>query len=113
MLIPKRLLRYYPTSAKDAETLFIKILKCQVNYTTTEIKTEVLDLPKPTGRYVTLLKEETEKARKATSNKYFKFDEEDGVKSFNKREYLFHQPKYKLYNICKDCKIKHYKQLSL
>ncbi|MEF9960026.1 MAG: hypothetical protein RR448_00165 [Niameybacter sp.] len=30
------------------------------------------------------IKEETEKARKATSNKYFKFDEEDGVKTFNK-----------------------------
>lgn len=104
---------HYPTSTKDAEALFIEILKCQVNYTTTEIKAEVLDLPKPTGRYVALLKEETEKARIATSNKYFKFDEEDGVKSFNKREYLFHQPKYKLHNICKDCKVKHYKQLSL
>ncbi|GCD11508.1 hypothetical protein Ctaglu_31310 [Clostridium tagluense] len=39
-----------------------------------------------------LLKSETEKARIATVNKYLKFDEEDGVKPFNKREYLLDQP---------------------
>lgn len=51
------------------------------------------------------------KARKATSNKYFKFDEEDGFKTFNKREYLLDQPKSKLYAICKECKLSKYKQI--
>lgn len=92
---------YYPASLKDAEIIFIEILKAKVNYTITEIKDKELELPKPSTRYITMLKSQTEKARKATSNKYFKFDEEDNVKTFNKREYLLHQPKSKLYNICK------------
>lgn len=62
---------------------------------------------------MTLLKQQTEVARKATSNKYFKFDEEDGVKSFNKREYLLDQPKYKLFAICKECGLSKYRKLAL
>ena len=103
----------YPNSQKDTESIFIEILKAKVNYTITEVDEQELELPKPTSRYVTLLKEETEKARKATANRYFKFGEEDGVKTFNKREYLSSQPKTKLYTIAKECKIKRYKQLAL
>lgn len=102
----------YPNSQKDTETIFIEILKSRVNYTITEVDNQELELPKPTSRYVTILKEETEKARKATSNRYFKFGEEDGVKTFNKREYLLDQPKSKLYAIAKECKMKHYRQLA-
>ena len=51
-----------------------------------------------------LLEKETEKARKATSNKYFKF---------NKREFLLDQPRSKLYTITKECKITHYRKLAL
>lgn len=103
----------YPNSQKDTETIFIEILKSKVNYTITEVDNQELELPKPTSRYVTILKEETEKARKATSNRYFKFGEEDGVKTFNKREYLLDQSKSKLYAIAKECKMKHYRQLAL
>lgn len=104
---------HYPTSKKDTEEIFIEILKTKVNYTITDVKVQELELPKPTSRYIKLLEEETNKARKATSNKHFKFNEEDGVKSFNKREYLLDQPKSKLYAIAKECKITHYKQLAL
>ena len=104
---------HYPTSKKDTEEIFIEILKTKVNYTITDIKAQELELPKPTSRYIKLLEEETKKARKATSNKYFKFNEEDGVTSFNKREYLLDQPKSKLYAIAKECKITKYKQLAL
>ena len=92
----------------------IMILTCQdkIKYFILSNNQE-LELPKPTSRYVTILKEETEKARKVTSNRYFKFGEEDGVKTFNKREYLLDQPKSKLYAIAKECKMKHYKQLAL
>ena len=102
----------YPNSKRDTESIFIEILKTKVNYTTTDIAEQKLELPKPTSRYVTLLKEETEKARKATANKYFKFGAEDGVKSFNKRGYLLDQPNCKLYDIAKECKLKGYRKLA-
>lgn len=75
------------------------MLKTRVKYTISDINDNELTLPKPSTRYLTLLKAETEKIRTATSNKYFKFDEEDGVKTFNKREYLLDQPKSKLHAI--------------
>lgn len=103
----------YPNSNKDTEQIFIEILKSKINYTITEVGEQELELQKPTNRYITLLKEETEKARVATENKYFKFDEEDGVKTFNKREYLLDQPKSKLYAICKECKLTKYRHLAL
>lgn len=102
----------YPNSNKDTESIFIEILKTKVNYTVTDVDNQMLELPKPSSRYVTVLKEETEKARKATLNQYFKFGEEDGVIEFNKRKYLSDQPKTKLYAIAKECKIKRYKQLA-
>ncbi len=101
-----------PASHKDAEDIFIEILKGKVNYTVTEVKTKILTLPKPTGRYVQLLKEETHAARLATANKYFKFNTEDGVKEFNKREYLLDLPAYKLYKIAKECGFTRYKKLA-
>lgn len=104
---------HFPSSNKDAEKIFIEILKSKTTYTTKDLTTKELTLPKPSSRYITILKEETLKARKATSNKYFKFDEEDNVKTFNKREYLLDQPKSKLYEICKTHKMKKYRQLAL
>lgn len=103
----------YPNSIKDTEKIFIEILKTKVNYTIIDVKNQELNLPKPTNRYITLLDENTRKARIATSNQYFKFDEEDGVKSFNKRNYLINQPKSKLYAICKECKLTKYRKLAL
>lgn len=102
----------YPSSNKDAEQIFIEILKNKVNFTITEVEAQKLELPQPSNRYIALLEEETEKARIATSNKYFKFDEEDGVKTFNKRKYLLDQSKTKLYAICKECKLTKYRQLA-
>jgi transposase-like protein len=103
----------YPSSMKDTEKIFIEILKVRAKYTVDDIKEKQLVLPKPSTRYITILKTETEKIRTATNNKYFKFDEEDGVKSFNKREYLLDQPKSKLYGICKAHIIKKYRKLAL
>lgn len=45
-------------------------------------------------------------------NKYFKFDEEDGVKTFNKREFLSDIPITKFYAICKECGLTGYRKLS-
>lgn len=102
---------HYPTSSADAEDIFIEILKSKTNLTVSDIQEKELDLPKPSSRYMTLLKQETETARKATKNNYFKFNEEDGVISFNKREFLTAQPKFVITQICKEQKIKRYTKL--
>lgn len=91
----------YPSSSKDTEKIFIEIFKAKVYYTITNINDKRLELPKPPTRYIAILKEKTEKARIATSNQYFKFDEEDGAKTFNKRKYFLDQSKSKLYAVCK------------
>ena len=103
---------HYPSSSKDAEMIFEDILKLKVNYTVVDIENQQVDLPKPSGRYVSALKKETEKAREASTNKYFKFDEEDGVKTFNKRDYLSDIPVTKFYAICKECGLTGYRKLS-
>lgn len=103
----------YPTSMKDTEKIFIDVLKSKTKYTISNVKDKELVLPKPSTRYISILKSETEKIRTATSNQYFKFDEKDGVKTFNKREYLLDQPKSKLYAICKAHDLKKYRKLAL
>lgn len=104
---------HYPSSKKDTEQIFIDMLKTRVKYTVYDVKDSELTLPKPSPRYIALLKAETEKIRTATSNQYFKFDEGDGVKTFNKREYLLEQPKSRLYTVCKAHGMKKYKKLAL
>lgn len=103
---------YYPTSQKDAETIFIEILKTKKNLTSTEVRQKELVLPKPSSRYMEVLKEETKKARDVVDSPYFKFNEEDGVISFNKREYLLDLPKTRLYAIAKECHITRYRKLA-
>jgi transposase-like protein len=103
---------FYPSSKKDAELIFIEILKTKINLTTNDIKEKELDLPKPSSRYTTVLKQKTEEARKATSNEYFKFDEEDGFKTFNMRDYLSDKPKYKLHELCKELGLTKYRKLA-
>ncbi len=88
-------------SRKDAEAILVEILKIQARYTVSDLKRTELILQKPTPRYTALLKEHTERARKVTNNKYFKFDEEDKVISFDKRNYLMDLPESKIQAICK------------
>lgn len=103
----------YPTSSKDAEQILIDVLKNNVNYTITDVKLQELEMPIASTRYVTLLDIYTAKTRMISNNKYFKFNEEDGVRSFNKRAYLSDQPKSKLFNICKECKVTKYRKMGL
>ena len=104
---------HYPSSKKDIEQIFEEILTAKVNYAINDIKTKELDLPKPSGKYMNILIEETKKVREITKNKYFKFNEEDGVVTFNKREYLLDIPRYKLYNLCKEYNIKRFRKLAI
>lgn len=68
-------------------------------------------MPKPTEKYISILKEETEKLQILTNNT-FTFNTEDNVSKFNKREILLNLPKYKLYELAKYYKIYKYKKLA-
>lgn len=98
---------YYPSSHTDAEQIFIDILKGKTTYTTRDLESASLDLPKVSNKYMELLKSKTEEMRKLTSNPYFKYDEEDNVVSFEKRKFLEDVPKYKIENLCSKYKIPH------
>lgn len=76
----------YSSSKKDVEKIFIEILTQKVNYTINDINNKQLDLPKPTDKYMTMLKEETEKLQ-ILNNNTFTFNDEDNIATFNKREF--------------------------
>lgn len=90
----------YPSFKKDVEKIFIEILTQKVNYTINDINNKQLDLPKPTGKYIAMLKEEIEKLQILTNNT-FNFNDEDNVGTFNKREILLNIHIYKLYELAK------------
>ena len=96
---------HYPTSNKDAETILISILNNKVNYTSQDMKAQSIDFPRATDRYKGALKQKTESIRKLSKNKYFKYDEEDNIVSFNKRTFLEDIPEYKLKKLCSKYKI--------
>lgn len=104
---------HYPKSSADAEKIFVEILKTKANYTLLDVDKQTFEIPKPSTKYMNLLISETERARKINNNKYFKFNPEDNLTSFNKREYLLDQPKYKLRNMAKKIGIKGYMKLSV
>lgn len=62
--------------------------------------------------YVLLIKERTEEMRRVTDNKFFKFDEEDRIISFDYRKYLKETPLGKLKPYGKKYKIKNYTTMS-
>jgi len=87
-----------PSANADA----MEILELHCNHTKNDIKRTVLSLPKRTGKYVYMLNKKTEEARKATQNKYFKFNAEDAAYSFDKRTFLSGQKRGKLHTICRN-----------
>ena len=52
-----------------------------------------------------ILKKRTEEMRVLTKNEYFKYDEEDNVVDFDKKEYLLQLPDYKLKKLCTKYKV--------
>lgn len=68
----------YPSSKKDIEKIFIEILTQKVNYTINDINNQKLELPKPTGKYISMLKKEIEKLQSMT-NIEFTFNEEENI----------------------------------
>lgn len=80
-------------SRNDAKAILITILKQRVNYTKKDLDNTTIDFPRATGKYMSLLKKNQAAVRLATKNKYFKFNPEDNVISFNKLTFLEELPK--------------------
>lgn len=88
-------------SNKDAEGILIELLRGKTKYTSKDIEEAKISIHKASGRYMAELKAKTEAMRKLTKNKYFKYDEEDNVHSFDKRKFLEDIPQIKLQKLCK------------
>ncbi len=89
-----------PRSHRDAETVLVEILKGKTTYTTTDLKEADMPSHKASDKYMAMLRTYTEAMRKKTKNPYFKYDAEDNVVSFNKKEYLLDLPDVKLKKLC-------------
>ena len=77
------------SSMKDAEILLTELVKNKNAFTLNDMKKRDFYIaPKPTGRYLALLDKATKEMRRKTDNKFFKFDEEDRVISFDHRKYI-------------------------
>ncbi len=94
----------YPSSTTDAEEILIYVLKTVPNskFTYEDFRKSKLDLPKPTRKYIDLLASMTSEARKEFNNKYLKFNEEDKVYNFKKKEYLYDCPRAWLEEIARE-----------
>ena len=101
---------HYPTSSKDIESIFIEILTKKVDWKIKDIQKKELEIPKPNGRYIKLLIEETNKMQLET-NSTFQYNEEN-ISSLNKREYLLNIPTKYLYELAKEYKIPKYKKIA-
>ncbi len=77
------------SSMKDAEILLTELVKNKNAFILNDMKKRDFYIaPKPTGRYLALLDKATKEMRRKTDNKFFKFDEEDRVISFDHRKYI-------------------------
>lgn len=94
----------YPSSTADAEEILIYILKTvpDSRFTLKDLRNTRLTLPKPTRKYIDMLAAMTSEARKEFNSKYLKFNEEDKVYNFKKKEYLYDCPRAWLEEILKE-----------
>lgn len=101
------------SSEKDAEILLTELVKNKKAFTLQDLKSKDFFIaPKPTGRYMQLLDKATREMRRVTDNKFFKFDEEDRVISFDTRKYIKDTPAGKLRPIAKEYGIKRYTRMT-
>lgn len=84
----------FPSAVEDAEEIILYVLKNTQDtvYTLEDFRKEELNIPIPTNKYHNLLATMTSEARILFNNKYLKFNEEDHVYDFKKREYLLDCP---------------------
>ena len=100
------------SSMKDAEILLTELVKNKNAFTLNDLKKRDFYIaPKPTGRYLALLDQATREMRRKTDNKFFKFDEEDRVISFDQRKYIYETTVGKLRPFGKKYGIKGYTRM--
>ena len=100
-------------SMKDAETVLIELVKNKSSFTLKDEKElDFFVAPTPTGKYLALLDKATKEMRRKTDNKFFKFDEEDRVISFDQRKYIKETSVGKLRPYGKKYGIKGYSRMS-
>lgn len=101
------------SSLADAEQVLVELIKNKSAFTLQdEMSLDFFIAPKPTGRYLQLLDKKTREMRRMTDNKFFKFDEEDRVISFDQRKFLKETTYGQLKPFGKKYKIKNYTSMT-
>jgi len=104
-----------PSSMRDAEQIFTDILmagKTFIAKKDLEYR-KILDISRPTTKYVNYLKKATDEVRLKSKQAGFVFDDNDRVIYFNKRRYFENAPKIRLKEIAKTHHIKGYTKLTV
>lgn len=94
----------FPSAVADFEEVLLYILKNAPHstFTAKEYKKTTLKLPKPSTQYIQQLALTTSIARQEFNSKYLKFNEEDSVYNFKKREYLLDCPRTQIFQMAKE-----------
>lgn len=103
-----------PASKKDAEEILIEAIKAHANLTyedIEDIRRAPLALPKPSGRYLHLLEQQTHKIRLELKNPEFYFGDEDGGISFDKKQVLASMSDAQLGELAKRLKMRNWHTL--
>lgn len=102
-------------SKKMAESILVDAINARVNITKEELE-EIgkapLALPKASNQYMRLLNEKTEQMKAETGDKWFQFDPEDGINSFDARKIMREMPMSALKALGRQYHIKYYGTMS-
>lgn len=104
-----------PSSMKDAEQIFTDLLMAGNTFIAKKDLEDrtILDISRPTTKYVNYLKKATDEVRLKSKQAGFVFDDNDRVIYFNKRRYFENAPKIRLKEIAKTHHIKGYTKLTV
>lgn len=101
-----------PTSKKDAEIIFAKLLGLKVDLSKTEERKSITEIPQVTTKYVKHLAEVTEELRRKAENRGLTIDDGDVLIKFDKRKYFETSQITELRRIGREKQIKGYSHMS-
>lgn len=103
-----------PSSMRDAEQIFTDLLMAGNTFVAKKDLEDrtILDISRPTTKYVNYLKKATDEVRMASQQKGFVFDDSDRLIYFNKRKYFENTKMVQLKKIAKDYHIKGYTKMT-
>lgn len=101
-----------PSSKADAEKILIELLKVREFLTQDKISQRNFYVaPPPSSEYLRMLDTNSRKARKLLDNKFFKFDEDDRIISFDRDKFLNDLPHSHLCTLAQMCRIRGYTEI--